>query len=38
VGNVKMSKCGRCKRAAYCSKECQRDHWKIHKLDCDEEG
>lgn len=26
--------CGRCKRARYCSKECQRADWKVHKKDC----
>ncbi|KAF8551988.1 hypothetical protein OG21DRAFT_1498767 [Imleria badia] len=26
--------CSRCKRARYCSKACQRAHWKEHKKDC----
>ena len=30
-------KCGRCKQAIYCSKECQNNDWKLanHKLICD---
>lgn len=30
----KFQKCGRCKKAAYCSKACQAAHWKAHKKDC----
>ncbi|KAF8800836.1 hypothetical protein BYT27DRAFT_7245483 [Phlegmacium glaucopus] len=26
--------CGACKLVSYCSKECQREHWKFHKRDC----
>jgi hypothetical protein len=26
--------CSRCKVASYCSKECQTEHWKDHKLNC----
>jgi hypothetical protein len=29
--------CGRCCVACYCSKECQRNHWKTgHSSDCDQ--
>ncbi|CAM6104525.1 unnamed protein product [Calypogeia fissa] len=27
-------KCSGCKTTLYCSKECQRSHWKTHKLTC----
>lgn len=35
-----LKKCSRCKQVAYCSKECQLNDWKEHKLDCleDEES
>lgn len=30
-----MLKCGRCEAATYCSKECQKQHWKTeHKHGC----
>jgi hypothetical protein len=29
-------KCSRCKFAYYCSKECQKNNWKEHKLGCSE--
>ena len=29
-----FSRCSRCKLAVYCSKECQRKHWSMHKLAC----
>jgi hypothetical protein len=30
----KHSQCSRCKQTRYCSKECQKSHWKEHKLEC----
>lgn len=35
VGPTK--RCSRCQSANYCSKDCQRQHWKIHKVICNEE-
>jgi hypothetical protein len=32
--NKKMACCARCKKQAYCSKECQTQHWKGHKKEC----
>ena len=29
-----LSRCGRCKQVAYCSVECQKAHWKVHKNSC----
>lgn len=26
--------CGSCKQVSYCSVECQKAHWKMHKADC----
>jgi hypothetical protein len=26
--------CGGCKVARYCSQECQRGHWKVHRPTC----
>lgn len=28
------TKCTACKKVFYCSKECQKKHWKTHKFDC----
>ena len=30
----KLSKCGRCGRVSYCSRACQVDDWKQHKIFC----
>merc|ERR1712166_1126526 len=30
----KVLRCGRCLLAVYCSKQCQRRHWKTHKEQC----
>jgi hypothetical protein len=30
-----ISCCGRCKSTSYCSKECQKSDWRMHKLLCD---
>ena len=30
----KTKKCGKCGKVYYCGRECQRMHWKWHKLEC----
>ena len=32
--DVKLKHCARCKKVLYCARECQKQHWKIHKKDC----
>lgn len=29
-----LLRCGRCKEAFYCDKDCQTKHWKVHKPNC----
>ena len=29
-----LRRCGSCGEAFYCSKECQKKHWKLHRLTC----
>lgn len=31
---VPLQKCARCQTALYCSKECQREDWPRHKIEC----
>jgi hypothetical protein len=31
---TKMRLCNRCRHARYCSVECQRKHWPVHKREC----
>jgi hypothetical protein len=33
-GKITLKKCGCCKRSYYCSRECQVEDWKEHKLEC----
>lgn len=33
-----LKACGGCKELLYCSVECQRKHWKVHKSDCKKKG
>lgn len=30
-----LMRCSKCKRVAYCSVECQRADWRVHKQFCD---
>lgn len=30
----KTLQCTRCRKVSYCSKECQKSHWKVHKSAC----
>ena len=31
----RLFKCSRCKDVYYCSKECQKKDWKLHKIICE---
>jgi hypothetical protein len=33
-GDVSLSRCAKCHVARYCSKACQKSHWKTHKQQC----
>lgn len=32
INQGRLSKCGRCRRSYYCSIECQRLHWPVHRI------
>lgn len=32
-----LLRCGKCRKAAYCSRECQKVHWSVHKKECNSE-
>ena len=32
-----FDRCGRCQETPYCSRECQRKHWSVHKQFCSEQ-
>ena len=32
--STSLKKCTRCYKAYYCNRECQSQHWKIHKKEC----
>ena len=34
--DIKLAQCSRCHRAAYCSQNCQKTHWGVHKQVCDD--
>ena len=29
-----LSRCGKCRQVCYCSTECQKVHWKLHRKEC----
>ena len=34
AANRSLRRCGRCRSVHYCSRECQRGHWPIHRFNC----
>ena len=36
-GEPAAKKCSRCKAVWYCGRQCQVQHWPVHKVDCDKE-
>jgi hypothetical protein len=37
-GGVSFKQCGGCRKVSYCGEECQRAHWKAHKVVCKKNG
>lgn len=35
-GGADLKKCTRCRKARYCSAECQKKDWKKHRMECEE--
>ncbi|KAF9907095.1 hypothetical protein EC991_011313 [Linnemannia zychae] len=33
-GGSSLKRCSKCRSVQYCSRECQKDHWKVHKKVC----
>ena len=33
-GSSLMNFCGGCRILSYCSRDCQKEHWKLHRPDC----
>jgi hypothetical protein len=34
AGRPKLLTCSKCKRAKYCSAECSRENWRVHRAEC----
>ena len=34
VTSYKMKKCQQCKKARYCSRDCQKVNWSVHRINC----
>ena len=32
--HISFKKCSRCKGPSYCSRDCQKEHWSLHKRTC----
>jgi hypothetical protein len=38
ANGTRLLYCGKCMTAKYCSRECQLEHWKVHKKSCRRHG